>query len=53
MPWLERLNLFAPRAMAFLTRFGTPVEIVSLFGGKDRYLAAIQDLESQLYPKVA
>jgi type I restriction enzyme R subunit len=36
-----------------LTRFGTPVEIVSLFGGKDRYLAAIQDLESQLYPKVA
>jgi hypothetical protein len=25
-----------------LTRFGTPVEIVSLFGGKDRYLAAIR-----------
>ncbi len=36
-----------------LTRFGTPVEIVSLFGGKERYLAAIQDLESQLYQKVA
>lgn len=32
-----------------LTSFGTPVEIVSLFGGKDKYLAAIHDLEAQLY----
>jgi type I restriction enzyme R subunit len=32
-----------------LTRFGTPVEIVKLFGGKDNYLAAIRDLETELY----
>ena len=32
-----------------LTTFGTPVEIVSLFGGKDKYLAAIHELEAQLY----
>lgn len=32
-----------------LTKFGTPVEIVKLFGGREHYLAAIQDLESQLY----
>ena len=32
-----------------LTRFGTPIEIVSLFGGKDGYLAALKELESALY----
>lgn len=32
-----------------LTRFGTPVEIVKLFGGKDNYLAAIRHLETELY----
>ncbi len=32
-----------------LTRFGTPIEIVKLFGGKDNYLAAIRDLETELY----
>ena len=36
-----------------LTKFGTPVEIVSLFGGKERYLAAIHELETQLYQEVA
>ncbi len=36
-----------------LTRFGTPVEIVKLFGGKDNYLAAIRELESQLYRESA
>jgi type I restriction enzyme R subunit len=36
-----------------LPTFGTPVEIVNLFGGKQRYLAAIRELESQLYQKVA
>ena len=28
-----------------LTQFGTPVEIVNLFGGKQNYLAAVQELE--------
>jgi type I restriction enzyme R subunit len=32
-----------------LTSFGTPVEIVKLFGGKDNYLVAIRQLEAELY----
>jgi type I restriction enzyme R subunit len=36
-----------------LTTLGTPVEIVSSFGGKQKYLAAIRELESQLYQEVA
>jgi type I restriction enzyme R subunit len=32
-----------------LTSFGTPVEIVKLFGGKENYLVAIRQLESELY----
>lgn len=36
-----------------LTRFGTPVEIVGLFGGKQGYLAAIAELEAQLYAQAA
>jgi len=33
--------------------FGTPVEIVNLFGGKHNYVAAIQELEAALYQKAA
>ena len=36
-----------------LTAFGTPVEIVTLFGGRSAYLAAIRELESALYQKAA
>ncbi len=36
-----------------LTAFGTPVEIVTLFGGKASYLAAIRELEDALYEKAA
>ncbi len=36
-----------------LTAHGTPVEIVSLFGGKPGYLAAIRELEAALYQKAA
>jgi type I restriction enzyme R subunit len=32
-----------------LTAFGTPVEILKLFGGKEKYLAAIHALETELY----
>lgn len=32
-----------------LTTFGTPVEIVRLFGGRDQYEQALRDLESALY----
>jgi type I restriction enzyme R subunit len=36
-----------------LTAFGTPVEIVKLFGGKEKYLAAIHELETELYKEAA
>jgi type I restriction enzyme R subunit len=36
-----------------LTRFGTPIEIVKLFGGKAAYLSAIRELEDQLYQEAA
>ena len=36
-----------------LTSFGTPVEIVNLFGGKPNYIAAIEKLEAELYKKAA
>ena len=36
-----------------LSGFGTPMEIVKLFGDKSAYLAAIRDLEKALYDKAA
>lgn len=36
-----------------LTTFGTPMEIVKIFGGKPDYLAAVQQLESALYAQAA
>jgi type I restriction enzyme R subunit len=36
-----------------LTVHGTPVEIVTLFGGRAGYLAAIRELETALYQKAA
>lgn len=36
-----------------LARLGTPIEIIQLFGGKDKYLAAVHELESQLYFEAA
>ena len=39
--------------VAPLTTFGTPVEIVRLFGGKVAYLTAIRELEAHLYQEAA
>lgn len=36
-----------------LNTFGTPVEIVKIFGGKPNYLAALRELETALYQKAA
>jgi type I restriction enzyme, R subunit len=36
-----------------LTTFGTPMEIVKLFGGKPGYLDAIRELETALYQEAA
>ena len=35
-----------------MTEFGTPIEIVNLFGGKNSYLAAIREIETQLYERI-
>jgi type I restriction enzyme R subunit len=32
-----------------LTQFGTPVEIVGIFGGRDQFIAALRELEAELY----
>lgn len=34
-----------------INNIGTPVEIISYFGGKSSYMEAIQELESELYAK--
>ena len=33
--------------------FGTPIEIVRLFGGKKEYLTALRELETALYEHAA
>jgi len=32
-----------------INQFGTPLEIINIFGGKDKYLEAVKGLETQLY----
>jgi type I restriction enzyme R subunit len=32
-----------------IARHGRPLEIVNSFGGREQYLAALQELESRLY----
>ena len=36
-----------------LRDLGTPIELVNLFGGKPGYLAALRELESELYQEAA
>lgn len=36
-----------------ISSFGTPVEIVKLFGGRENFLAAVRELESLLYTPAA
>ncbi|MFN8709201.1 MAG: type I restriction-modification enzyme R subunit C-terminal domain-containing protein [Planctomyces sp.] len=35
-----------------LDKFGTPVEIIRLFGGPEKYRTAVKELESALYSLV-
>ena len=46
---LESLNVLKVNP---LREFGTPFEIIELFGGKNGYLKTIRKLESQLYAEV-
>lgn len=32
-----------------ISQFGTPIEIINFFGGKDEYLTAVRGLETQIY----
>ena len=34
-------------------QFGSPVKIISLFGGKNEYLAAVKDLQDVIYETAA
>jgi len=34
-------------------RFGTPVEIIGIFGGREAYLEAVREMESALYDRAA
>jgi len=43
---IENLSVLRVRPLA---DFGTPLEILDKFGGKDRYLAAIREMEQYLY----
>ena len=36
-----------------LTKFGTPIEIVKLFGDRKKYLAAVHELETHLFEEAA
>ena len=36
-----------------LNQFGSPLEIVKLFGGKEQYLQALAELEYEIYRSVA
>ncbi len=36
-----------------LNRFGSPLEIVQLFGGKEQYQQALVELEQEIYRKIA
>ena len=50
---LKSLESMDVLKVAPLTGFGTPLEILSLFGGKSAYVAVIRDLESELYNSAA
>lgn len=43
---IETLNVFKVQP---LIAFGTPLEILEAFGGKDQYLQALKELEAILY----
>jgi type I restriction enzyme R subunit len=50
---LKSVESFEILKVSPLTTFGTPVEIIRIFGGRDKYLDAIHELETHLYQEVA
>ena len=43
---IESMNVLKVKPVS---EFGTPIEIINYFGGKEQYVNAISDLETQLY----
>ena len=46
---LEDLDNLSLLKVPPIDRFGTPIEIVNLFGGKDEYIKVLNELENELY----
>jgi len=46
---IENIEDLAVLKVDPFTAMGTPAEIVSIFGGKEKYLAAIRELEKEIY----
>ncbi len=46
---IENLESMEVLKVKPLTEFGSPVEIINEFGGRDKYLEAVNELESELY----
>ena len=47
---IEDMNILKVKP---LDQFGTPLEIVSLFGGREQYRRALAELENEIYRRVA
>ncbi len=50
---LEDLDSLELLRVPPIDRLGTPIEIVSIFGGKDKYIEALNELENELYTAAA
>jgi type I restriction enzyme R subunit len=47
---IENINILK---LEPLNQHGTPIEIIENFGGRDKYLLAVKELEEQIYKKTA
>jgi len=50
---IENIENMKVRQVNPLDKFGSPLEIVRLFGGKKKYLKTLTELEREIYRKVA
>jgi len=46
---IENIERVAILKVQPFNQLGTPVELINYFGGKEQYLAAVQELETELY----